>query len=165
MRMIGLSGWSGAGKTTLLTRVIPRFAERGITVSTVKHAHHAFDLDVPGKDSWRHREAGAQQVLISSAQRWALLTELRARPEPDLPAILALLAPVDLVIVEGFRSGAHAKIEVHRTGNGKSWRYGDDPTIRALASDLRPPGAKLPWAHLDDIDTIATIMLEMSVPI
>lgn len=161
MRMIGLSGWSGAGKTTLLTRLLPCLAARGVSVSTIKHAHHAFDVDVPGKDSWEHRRAGARQVLVSSSQRWALMTELRGAPEPALPALLAQLAPVDLVIVEGFKFDPHPKIEVHRAANGKPWRHPEDPAIRAVASDIAPPaGCALPWAHLDDVERIAGLLLE-----
>jgi len=161
MRLIGLSGWSGAGKTTLLTRLIPVLAARGVSVSTIKHAHHAFDVDVPGKDSWAHRQAGARQVLVSSSNRWALMTELRGAPEPDLPALLGQLAPVDLVIVEGFKFDAHPKIEVHRGANGKPWRHPEDPAIRAIASDIPPPaGCTLPWAGLDDIGRVAALVLE-----
>ena len=161
MRMIGLSGWSGAGKTTLLTRLLPCLAARGVSVSTIKHAHHAFDVDVPGKDSWEHRRAGARQVLVSSSQRWALMTELRGAPEPGLPALLAQLAPVDLVIVEGFKFDPHPKIEVHRAANGKPWRHPEDPAIRAVASDIAPPaGCALPWAQLDDVERIAGLLLE-----
>lgn len=161
MRMIGLSGWSGAGKTTLLTRLLPCLAARGVSVSTIKHAHHAFDVDVPGKDSWEHRRAGARQVLVSSSQRWALMTELRGAPEPTLPALLAQLAPVDLVIVEGFKFDPHPKIEVHRAANGKPWRHPEDPAIRAVASDIAlPAGCALPWAHLDDVERIAGLLLE-----
>jgi len=161
MRLIGLSGWSGAGKTTLLARLIPCLAGRGVSVSTIKHAHHAFDVDVPGKDSWAHRQAGARQVLVSSSNRWALMTELRGAPEPDLPALLGQLAPVDLVIVEGFKFDAHPKIEVHRGANGKPWRHPEDPAIRAIASDIPPPaGCTLPWAGLDDIGRVAALVLE-----
>ena len=161
MRLIGLSGWSGAGKTTLLAGLIPCLAARGVSVSTIKHAHHAFDVDVPGKDSWVHRQAGARQVLVSSAQRWALMTELRGAPEPDLPALLGQLSPVDLVIVEGFKFDAHPKVEVHRGANAKPWRHPEDPAIRAIASDVPPPlGCALPWAHLDDVERVATLLLE-----
>src|SRR6202048_1520250 len=103
MKVIGLAGWSGAGKTTLLTRIIPHFLAKGIGVSVIKHAHHAFDVDVPGKDSWRHRESGATEVLVSSARRWALMHELRGGSEPRLPELLVKMAPVDLVILEGFK--------------------------------------------------------------
>ncbi len=165
MRVIGLSGWSGAGKTTLLTRLIPCLAGRGVSISTLKHAHHRFDVDTPGKDSWAHREAGARQVLVASAHRWALMTELRGTPEPGMRALLAHLSPVDLVIVEGFKADTHAKIEVHRAANGKPWRHPEDPAIRAIASDVPPPSASaLPWAHLDDVPRIADLVLEFAVP-
>jgi molybdopterin-guanine dinucleotide biosynthesis protein B len=161
MRLIGLSGWSGAGKTTLLRKLIPVLAARGVAVSTIKHAHHNFDVDVPGKDSWEHRRAGARQVLVSSSHRWALMTELRGAPEPELPALLAQLAPVDLVIVEGFKFDPHPKIEVHRGANAKPWRHPEDPAIRAIASDIPPPsGCDLAWAHLDDVERIAGLALQ-----
>lgn len=167
MRLIGLSGWSGAGKTTLLRRLIPVLEGHGIGVSTIKHAHHNFDVDVPGKDSWEHRRAGARQVLVSSSHRWALMTELRGAPEPDLAALVEQLAPVDLVIVEGFKFDPHPKIEVHRGANAKPWRHPEDPAIRAIASDVQPPaGCTLPWAHLDDVARIASLALEhASAPI
>jgi molybdopterin-guanine dinucleotide biosynthesis adapter protein len=164
MRLIGLAGWSGAGKTTLLRRLIPCLAGRGISVSTVKHAHHEFDVDQPGKDSWEHRQAGASQVLVSSARRWALMTELRGAPEPDLRSLLARLSPVDLVIVEGFKRDPHPKLEVYRTENGKPWLHPEDPAIRAVASDVPPP-ADLPWIPLDDIGGIADLVLRHAVDI
>ena len=117
MKVIGLAGWSGAGKTTLLTRTIPLLNAQGVRVSVVKHAHHKFDVDVPGKDSWRHREAGAQEVLVSSGTRWALMHELRGAPEPGLDDLLAKMSPVDLVVVEGYKAGPHRRIEVHRAAN------------------------------------------------
>jgi molybdopterin-guanine dinucleotide biosynthesis adapter protein len=165
MRVIGLAGWSGAGKTTLLTRLIPCLHRRGIGVSTVKHAHHQFDVDRPGKDSWLHREAGAQQVLVSSARRWALMTELRGEAEPGLLALLSRLSLVDLVIVEGFKRDRHPKIEVHRAANGKPWLHPDDPAIRAVAADVPPPppGGDLPFTSLDDIDGIAELVLRFAV--
>src|SRR3954449_859795 len=123
MKVIGLAGWSGAGKTTLLTRAIPHLIARGLRVSVIKHAHHKFDVDVPGKDSWMHREAGAEEVLVSSGKRWALMHELRGASEPRLPQLLAKLSPVDLVVVEGFKSEPHRKIEVHRIGNGKAMLF------------------------------------------
>ena len=163
MRLIGLAGWSGAGKTTLMVRLIPCLAGRGVGVSTIKHAHHAFDVDRPGKDSWEHRQAGARQVLVGSALRWALMTELRGAPEPDLRFLLSRLSPVDLVIVEGFKQDAHPKIEVHRGANGKPWRHPEDPAIAAIASDTRPIGTDLPWAHLDDVERIADLVLRYAV--
>ena len=163
--LIGLAGWSGAGKTTLLTRLIPALTARGITVSTVKHAHHAFDVDRPGKDSHTHREAGARQVLVASANRWALMTELRGTPEPPLRDLLAHLAPVGLVVVEGFKRDSHPKIEVHRAANAKPWLHPDGPAIAAVASDVPPPDGKLPHAHLDDIARIADLVLAHAAPL
>lgn len=158
-RLIGLAGWSGAGKTTLMTRLIPAMAARGLGVSTLKHAHHAFDIDRPGKDSYEHRAAGARQVLVASAHRWALMTEHRGAAEPPLRELLAQLAPVDLVIVEGFKRDHHPKIEVHRGANAKPWLHPADPHIAAIASDVAPPGGDLPWAHLDEIDAITDLVL------
>jgi molybdopterin-guanine dinucleotide biosynthesis protein B len=163
MQLIGLAGWSGAGKTTLLTRLIPCLAARGISVSTMKHAHHRFDIDTPGKDSHAHRTAGAQQVLVASSQRWALLTEHRGAPEPPLAELLRQFAPVDLVIVEGFKQAAHPKIEVRRTANAKPWLHPEDPRIVAVASDTAPPGG-LPWAELNDIERIADFALHHAMP-
>jgi molybdopterin-guanine dinucleotide biosynthesis protein B len=160
-RVIGFAGWSGAGKTRLITRLIPHLAARGITVSTIKHAHHAFDIDKPGKDSYEHRHAGATQVLISSAHRWALMHELRGAPEPDLTDLLEKLAPVDLVIVEGFKRTTPVKLEVHRPSLGKPLIAPDDPAVAAVASDVPvalPPG--LPNLALDDIEGIATFILQ-----
>src|ERR1043166_8751431 len=135
MKVIGIAGWSGAGKTTLLTRVIPRLTARGLRVSTVKHAHHAFDVDQPGKDSHTHRMAGATEVLVSSANRWALVHELRGVAEPKLGDLLAKLAPVDLVIVEGFKHGAHPKLEIYRAALGKPPLHPDDRHTAAVPSD------------------------------
>ncbi len=165
MRVIGLAGWSGAGKTTLLTRLIPELNRRGVGVSTIKHAHHAFDLDTPGKDSWEHRQAGAAEVLISSARRWALLHELRDEPELALPELLARLSPVDLVIVEGFKRDPHAKLEVHRAANGKPPLHPDDPSIVAIASDVAFPEAGRPVLALDDIAAIADLLLTRAQPL
>jgi len=164
MRLVGLAGWSGAGKTTLVTRLIPCLRRRGISVSTVKHAHHRFDVDQPGKDSHEHRRAGAAQVLVSSSSRWALITELRGAPEPPLPELLRHLSPVDLVLVEGFKRDRHPKIEVHRAANDKPWLHPHDPAIRAVASDIPPPAA-LPHAHLDDVERVADLLLEFAVPV
>ncbi len=157
MRVIGFAGWSGAGKTTLLRKLIPLLVGQGLRVSTLKHAHHGFDIDHPGKDSWEHRQAGATEVLIGSANRWALMHELRGAPEPDLPELLDQLSPVDLVLVEGFKRGAHRKIEVHRAANGKPLLHPDDPSIVALASDTAGVGG-LPHVDLDDVGAIATLV-------
>ena len=164
-RLIGLAGWSGAGKTTLLARLIPELNARGLTVSTVKHAHHAFDVDRPGKDSHTHRQAGARQVLVASANRWALMTELRGAPEPPLRDLLARLSPVDLVVVEGFKRDSHPKIEIHRAANAKPWLHPEDPAIAAIASDVPPPATRLPHAHLDDIARIADLVLADAAPL
>jgi len=164
MRIIGLAGWSGAGKTTLLTRLIPHLIGRGVTVSTIKHAHHAFDVDTPGKDSWVHRQAGATEVLVASGARFALMHELRGAPEPELPDLLWRMQPVDLLIVEGFKRFGHPKIEVHRAANARPHLFPDDPAIAALATDTPPPGCPLPVAHLDDIDTIAALALDKAAP-
>ncbi|MDP3256471.1 molybdopterin-guanine dinucleotide biosynthesis protein B [Bosea sp. (in: a-proteobacteria)] len=165
MRVIGLAGWSGAGKTTVVTRLIPELGLRGVSVSTVKHAHHAFDLDTPGKDSHAHREAGAREVLISSERRWALMRELRDEAEAELPDLLAKLSPVDLVIVEGFKRQAHAKIEIHRAANGKPPLHPSDPTIVAVASDTPFPAAGRPVIDIDDIEGIAALMLAQAQPL
>jgi molybdopterin-guanine dinucleotide biosynthesis protein B len=166
MKVIGLAGWSGAGKTTLLARLIPELTGRGVSVSTVKHAHHAFDIDQPGKDSHRHREAGAREVLIASARRWALVHELRAEPEPGLPDLLERLAPVDLVVVEGFKAAGHPKIEVHRAANGQPFLADRVPAIVALATDVTPPaGYGLPSAGLDDVAAIADLALAHAAPL
>lgn len=164
MKLIGLAGWSGAGKTTLLERVIPHLIARGISVSTLKHAHHKFDVDVPGKDSWKHRQAGATEVLVASANRFALMHELRGEAEPTLPELLSLLSPVDLVIIEGFKSDPHPKIEVYRAENGKPHLHVQDKAIVAVASDV-PVETTLPLLHLDDIEKIADMMLAHAVPL
>jgi molybdopterin-guanine dinucleotide biosynthesis protein B len=165
MRIIGLAGWSGSGKTTLLAKVIPCLVGRGRTVSTVKHAHHAFDLDQPGKDSHTHRMAGATEVLIGSANRFALLHELRGAPEPPLAELLGKLAPVDLVIVEGYKAHPHPKLEVHRAALGQPFLHPDDSWIVAVASDAPLVDAELPVIPLDDIETIADVLLVEAMPI
>ena len=164
MRIIGLAGWSGAGKTTLLTQLIPNLIARGVSVSTLKHAHHRFDIDTPGKDSHTHRQAGARQVLVVSENRWALMTELRGAPEPSLASLLAQLEPVDLVIIEGFKREPHPKIEIHRAANAKAWMHPETPGIRAVAADAAPP-YNLPHAALDDIAAIADFCLRFAEPL
>jgi molybdopterin-guanine dinucleotide biosynthesis adapter protein len=163
MRIIGLAGWSGSGKTTLLARLIPALTARGLTVSTIKHAHHVFDVDQPGKDSHAHREAGATEVLVSSARRWALMHELRGATEPGLAELVQRLSPVDLVIVEGFKRGPHPKIEVYRASVGKPPLHPDDPRIIAVASDAPLP-APLPVVPLDAIERIVDFVLAHAVP-
>ena len=164
MKVIGLAGWSGAGKTTLLARVIPYFLKQGLRISVIKHAHHSFDVDVPGKDSWVHRQSGASEVLVSSGKRWALMHELRGASEPRLPELLAKLSRVDLVIVEGFKSEPHRKIEVHRLANGKAMLFPDDPAIAGIATDGAIETA-LPLAHLDDIPAIAAMMQKFAISV
>ena len=134
MQVLGIVGWSGSGKTTLLTALIPRLRARGLTLSTIKHAHHGFDMDRPGKDTYRHREAGAHEVLVATARRWALLHEVDG-PEPALPDLLARMAPVDLVLVEGFKTHEFPKLEVHRPKLGKPPIWPDWPDVAAVATD------------------------------
>jgi molybdopterin-guanine dinucleotide biosynthesis protein MobB len=165
MRIIGLSGWSGSGKTTLITKLIPRLIARGVKVSTLKHAHHGFDLDQPGKDSFFHRAAGATEVIISSAKRWAILHELREEPEWDLRTLVAKMSPVDLVLVEGFKRDAFPKLEIHRAANGKSLIHPEDPHVVAIASDVALPQAKVPVIDLNDIEAVADLLLERAVPV
>lgn len=165
MRIIGLAGWSGAGKTTLATKLLPEIIGRGFTVSTLKHAHHAFDVDKPGKDSYVHRMSGATEVLVSSARRWALMHENRNAPEPHLSELLTKLAPVDLVLVEGFKRDPHPKIEVYRQANGKPFLHLSDPAIRAVAADIPLSDCPLPVVHLDDVRAIADAVLSHAAPI
>jgi molybdopterin-guanine dinucleotide biosynthesis adapter protein len=165
MRIIGLAGWSGSGKTTLLARVIPVLVRRGIRVSTVKHAHHGFDVDVPGKDSHTHRVAGATEVFVSSARRWAQIHELREEEEPSLGAILARLSPVDLVVVEGYKRHPHPKIEIYRAEVGKPLLHPDDDWIVAVASDGPVPNARVPVLNLDAAEKIADVLMVESVPV
>lgn len=159
MKIFGLAGWSGSGKTTLLRHLIPELRRRGLTVSTVKHAHHRFDLDQPGKDSHTHREAGATEVLIASAARWALMHELRGADEPPLEDLLARMSPVDLVLVEGFKRAALPKLEVHRPAVGKPLLAPDDPWIVAVASDVVDLPVARPVLPLDDAAAVADFVL------
>ena len=165
MRIIGLAGWSGSGKTTLLAKVIPRLVARGLRVSTLKHAHHAFDVDQPGKDSHTHRMAGATEVLVSSANRWALVHELRGDAELTLDALLTRLSSVDLVLVEGYKREPHPKLEVHRASLGKPLIHPDDPAIVAVASDAPLPAPRVPVIGLDDVEGIAEFLVRHAAPI
>jgi molybdopterin-guanine dinucleotide biosynthesis protein B len=166
VKIFGLAGWSGSGKTTLLVELIPWLRRQGLSVSTIKHAHHGFELDQPGKDSHRHREAGAREVLISSGRRWALVHELDAEPEPTLAELLGHLSPVDLVLVEGFkRDPSYPKLEVWRSANDKPLICPEDPSVVALASDRPVPGIALPRLSLDDIPAIgAFLMSHLGLP-
>jgi len=158
MRVIGLAGWSGAGKTTLIARLIPELTRRGFTVSTIKHAHHRFDVDYPGKDSYVHRTAGAREVLVASGERFALMHELRGSPEPDLLQLLKLLSPVDFVLVEGYKPAPLVKIEVHRAENGKAFLHPTDPTIIAVATDCPGEVRDVPIFDLADAEGLATFI-------
>lgn len=158
MKIYGVTGWKNAGKTTLVERLVAEISGRGFRVSTLKHAHHAFDIDQPGKDSFRHREAGAEEVLVASGARFALMRELRGAAEPALADLLARLAPVDLVLVEGWKRDRHPKIEVWRATSGDALIAADDETIRAVASNDAPPTTR-PVLPLDDVAVIADFIL------
>jgi molybdopterin-guanine dinucleotide biosynthesis protein B len=164
MRVIGFAGWSGAGKTTLIVKLIAELNRRGLSISTIKHAHHNFDLDQPGKDSYVHRAAGAEEVLVASANRVALMRELRGAPEPYLSELFRLLKDVDLVLVEGFKRDPLPKIEIFRTANGKPPLYPEDRNIVALLSDAAPSGG-LPHASIDDIVSAADLVLAHAQPL
>jgi molybdopterin-guanine dinucleotide biosynthesis protein B len=165
MRVIGLAGWSGAGKTTLLGRLIPALTGQGLRVATLKHAHHAFDVDQPGKDSYRHREAGASEVIVSSSRRWVQIHEVGEGPEATLPELLARLTPCDLVLVEGFKREAHPKLEVFRAANGRPPLHPEDPRIVAVASDRPFPEARVPVLPLDDVAAIAAAVRARAEPL
>lgn len=162
MKVIGLAGWSGAGKTTLIAKLLPALIAQGLRVSTIKHAHHAFDLDKPGKDSWVHRQSGASEVLIASGRRWALMHELRSDDESSLLELLDKLSDVDLVLVEGFKSEPFPKIEIYRAGNGKPALFPDDRTIIGIAADALV-STSLPVVHLDDVTAISAMVLQSAV--
>ncbi|MEE8549064.1 MAG: molybdopterin-guanine dinucleotide biosynthesis protein B [Alphaproteobacteria bacterium] len=159
MKVFGLAGWRNSGKTTLMVRLVSLLTGQGLKISTVKHADLSFDIDQPGKDSHRHRTAGATEVVVASARRWALIHELREEPEPDLGELLKHMAEVDLVLIEGFKKLGHDKIEVHRAANGKPLIAPDDPRIVAIASDGPVADAKVPVLALDDAEAIAEFIL------
>lgn len=163
MKVIGLAGWSGSGKTTLLAQIIPVLVRRGKKVSTVKHAHHGFDVDVPGKDSHTHREAGASEVFVASGRRWAHIHELRGEAEPSLVEILQRMTPVDLVVVEGYKRHNHPKLEIFRREVGKPLLHLKDDWIVAVASDAPVPEAKVPVIDLNDIEKIADVLMVEAV--
>jgi len=159
MKIFGLVGWSGSGKTTLVANLVPELIGRGYTVSTMKHTHHNFDIDKPGKDSHQHRLAGATEVLLTGSKRWALLHENRDAPEPSIDHLLARLEEVDLVLIEGFKSHKHQKMEVHRPAVGKPLLCPDDPTIVAVASDVELPDVTLPVIGLENVAAIADFIV------
>ncbi|WP_020591119.1 molybdopterin-guanine dinucleotide biosynthesis protein B [Kiloniella laminariae] len=155
MKIFGFAGWSGSGKTTLLKQLIPTLVNRGLKVSTLKHAHHRFDVDKPGKDSYEHREAGASEVMISSGNRWALMHELRDEKEPTLEELIPHMSPVDLLLVEGFKRESHQKLEIYRPSVGKRMLHLDDPQIIAIATDEPFSDTQLPVLDLNDPEAIA----------
>jgi len=159
MKIFGFAGWSGSGKTTLVKAVIPALIARGLKISTIKHTHHNFDIDRPGKDSFEHRTAGAHEVVITGAQRWALLHENRGEPEPNIEQMLSHMSPVDLVLIEGFKSYPHAKMEVHRPDIGKPLLCIDEPSIVAIASTTQLD-VDIPQIDLNDVEAIADFVIE-----
>jgi len=160
MKVMGIVGWSGSGKTTLIERLLPRFAELGLRVSVIKQSHHDIDPDPPGKDTWRHRQAGAWEVMLCTPHRWVLTHELRAVPEPGPKELLGHLTPCDLVLVEGFKRAAYPKLEVWRSALGRPLLQPEDPQILAVASDV--PLAGVRHYHLDDLEAIVHFILEAS---
>jgi molybdopterin-guanine dinucleotide biosynthesis protein B len=170
MRAFGLAGWSGSGKTTLMGRLLPELTGRGLTVSTVKHAHHDFDVDQPGKDSWQHRQAGATEVLVASDRRWALMHELRGKPEPGLLDLIRHMSPVDLLLVEGFKRHPMPKLEICRPSLGKAPLWLEDPSVLAIATNEPLPAewrnrCALPVLDLDAVAAIADFILAHAVPL
>ena len=161
MKVFGFAGWSGSGKTTLIERLIPRFVSHGLKVSLIKHAHHGFDVDLPGKDSHRHREAGCHEVLVSSGKRWVLMHELRGEPEPSVEAQIERMAPCDLLLIEGYKRYAIPKLEIYREANGKPMLYAQDEHIVAVASDV-PLETRVPQYDLNDYDGIAGFVLKFN---
>ncbi|MDZ4096014.1 MAG: molybdopterin-guanine dinucleotide biosynthesis protein B [Paracoccaceae bacterium] len=159
MRIYGVTGVKNAGKTGLMERLVTEITGRSFTVSTVKHAHHSTETDHPGRDSYRHREAGAQEVILSSPNRWALMHELRGAPEPTLDVLLAHLSPVDLVLIEGYKAAPHPKIEAHRFETGRLLLAPENGTICAVASNTVPEGLMVPLFDLDDTGGIADFIL------
>lgn len=157
-QVFGMAGWSGSGKTTLVERLIPEFTARGLRIAVIKHAHHGFDLDRPGKDSYRHRAAGATQVLMLSNERWVLMHELRGAAEPTLAQQLALLAPCDLVLIEGYKAAEVPKIEIHRPAHGKPPLWPENPHVVAVATDAEL-ACPLPLLPLNDPTAVADFML------
>ncbi len=159
MKVFGLAGWSGSGKTTLVVKLLPELKGMGFSVSTLKHTHHNFDMDKPGKDSHEHRVAGATEVMVSSSARWALLHELRGEPEPDVQSLIARMKPVDILLVEGFKAYPHPKLEIHRPSVGKPLLCLNDANVVAVASDVALPQVRVPVYSLDDVVGIAGFIL------
>jgi molybdopterin-guanine dinucleotide biosynthesis adapter protein len=164
-KVLGVAGWSGSGKTTLLTRLIPLLVSRGLRVATLKHAHHGFDVDQPGKDSYEHRKAGASEVIVSSARRWVQMHEIGDGAEATLVELLAKVSPCDLVLVEGFKNERYPKIEIFRESVGKAPLHPHDRSIVAVASDHAPSGSRIPHVDLNDIAAVADLVLSKAQPI
>ena len=164
-KILGIAGWSGSGKTTLLTRLIPLLVSRGLRIATLKHAHHAFDVDQPGKDSYEHRKAGASEVIVSSARRWVLMHEVGDGAEATLAEHLQRLSPCDLVLVEGYKTERHPKLEVFRESVGKSPLHPTDDRIVAVASDRPLPELKIPQVDLNDIAAVADLVCARAEPL
>lgn len=160
MKIFGLAGWSGSGKTTLVVELIPEIISRGFTISTMKHTHHKFDLDKPGKDSFNHRHAGASEVMMTSSTRWALMHELRGEPEPSMEDLIAHMTPVDLILVEGFKSYPHPKIEIHRPAIGKPLLNKGDKSVVAIATNETLNDITVPILDLNDVVSIADFILD-----
>ena len=159
MKIFGFAGWSGSGKTTLIEQLIPRFVQRGLRVSLIKHAHHTFDVDHPGKDSYRHRHAGAAEILVTSSRRWVLMHELRGAHEPAFDEQVKRISPCDLLLVEGFKHAPIPKLEVWRAETGEPLLHPNDPHIVAVASDAKVE-TKLPHLDLNDVDAIAQFIVK-----
>ncbi len=159
MKIFGFAGWSGSGKTTLIEQLIPRFVQRGLRVSLIKHAHHTFDVDHPGKDSHRHRQAGASEILVTSSRRWVLMHELRGAHEPAFEEQVKRISPCDLLLVEGFKHAPIPKLEVWRKETGEPLLHPNDPHVVAVASDAKIE-TKLPLLDLNDVDGIAAFILK-----
>jgi molybdopterin-guanine dinucleotide biosynthesis adapter protein len=164
-RVLGIAGWSGSGKTTLITKLIPLLAGRGVRVATLKHAHHAFDVDTPGKDSYEHRKAGACEVIVSSARRWVQMHEVGDGTEATLAQLLTRLSPCNLVLVEGFKTEQHPKLEVFRRAVGKTPLHPEDKRIVAIASDESFPDAGIPTVDINDIAAVAEVILARAEPL
>jgi molybdopterin-guanine dinucleotide biosynthesis protein B len=160
MKIFGLAGWSGSGKTTLMVKLLPELVGRGLSVSTVKHAHHNFEIDRPGKDSFEHREAGATEVMVSGGRRWALMHEIREKPEPKAVDLVRHMTPVDLILIEGFKRDDHPKLEVYREATGKPLLCRDDPKIVAVASDREIADLGIPRLDLNDVRAIADFVVD-----
>jgi molybdopterin-guanine dinucleotide biosynthesis adapter protein len=164
-KVLGIVGWSGAGKTTLITKLIPILARRGLRVATLKHAHHAFDVDQPGKDSYEHRKAGASEVIVSSSRRWVQMHEVGSGAEASLAELLGRLSPCDLVLIEGFKGERHPKLEVYRQATDKGPLHPTDSRIVAIASDRGFPDARLPVVDLNDVESVADLVCARAEPL